>query len=130
LDGLTRRDIAAQKDAQDADFRRWLATQGRSDDLATLRELDAAIADDQLLSNQEFGLGVALHSDLYRSARTLYRLALEQRKPDAEREPGFQQRDLPQNQARLARLEKTSLPTVDAARWQAALQRYAALPAP
>ncbi|MFX7910680.1 S46 family peptidase, partial [Acinetobacter baumannii] len=64
LDGLTRRDIAAQKDAQDADFRRWLATQGRSDDLATLRELDAAIADDQLLSNQEFGLGVALHSDL------------------------------------------------------------------
>ncbi|MEE9478207.1 MAG: S46 family peptidase, partial [Roseateles sp.] len=130
LDGLTRRDIAAQKDAQDADFRRWLATQGRSDDLATLRELDAAIADDQLLSNQEFGLGVALHSDLYRSARTLYRLALEQRKPDAEREPGFQQRDLPQIQARLARLEKTSLPTVDAARWQAALQRYAALPAP
>lgn len=129
IDGLTRRDVAALKDGQDADFRRWLAAQGRPDDHAVLRELDAAIADDQALAGQEFGLGVALHSDLYRSARTLYRLAQERRKPDAEREPGFQQRDVPQIQARLAQLEKTSLPAVDAARWQAALKRYGALPA-
>jgi hypothetical protein len=62
-----------------------------------------------------------------KSARTLYRLALEQGKPDAGREAGYQERDLAFIKARLTRLEQSFAPGVDQARYAAALQRYARL---
>lgn len=128
LDGFARKDIAAIKDVQDAQFRAWYAAQPKVSK-TLLAELDAAIAADIALSNEEFGLYVATNSDLLKSARTLYRLALEGRKPDAEREPGYQQRDLTFIKARLTRLEQSYVGAVDQARYVAALQRYARLPA-
>ncbi|MBA5637834.1 S46 family peptidase [Duganella sp. LX20W] len=128
LDGFARKDIAAIKDVQDAQFRAWYAAQPKVSK-TLLAELDAAIAADIALSNEEFGLYVATNSDLLKSARTLYRLALEGRKPDAGREPGYQQRDLTFIKARLTRLEQSYVGAVDQARYVAALQRYARLPA-
>jgi hypothetical protein len=128
LDGFARKDIAAIKDVQDAQFRAWYAAQPKVSK-TLLAELDAAIAADIALSNEEFGLYVATNSDLLKSARTLYRLALEGRKPDAAREPGYQQRDLTFIKARLTRLEQSYVGAVDQARYVAALQRYARLPA-
>ncbi len=87
------------------------------------------IAADIALSEQEFAWSVATQSEILRSARSLYRLALERKKPDAERESGYQERDQPFIKARLARLEQSLVSSVDQARWQAALQRYAQLPA-
>ncbi|NRR29833.1 S46 family peptidase [Oxalobacteraceae bacterium] len=127
LDGFARKDIAAIKDVQDGAFRGWYAAQaGQPPGL--LAELDAAIAADIALSDEEFGWSVASNSDLLKSARTLYRLALEARKPDAERESGYQQRDLSFIQARLNRLEQSFVAQVDQARFVAGLRRYAALP--
>ncbi|KQQ40489.1 peptidase S46 [Duganella sp. Leaf126] len=126
-DGFKRRDIAAIKDAQDAEFRAWYARQpGRSPQL--LAELDAVIAADIALSDEEFGHGVAYTSDLLKSATTLVRLASESAKPDAEREVGYQQRDRNMIRARLNRLEQSYVAGVDQARFAAALQRYARLP--
>lgn len=129
LDGFSRKDIAAIKDVQDAEFRRWFADHSEAIDKNLLAELDAVIASDISLSEQEFAMNVALHSDLFRSARSLYRLALERKKPDAERESGYQDRDVPFLKARLSRLEQSFVSSVDQARWQAALQRYQQLPA-
>ena len=126
LDGFARKDIAAIKDVQDAEFRAWYAKQPRAPQ-ALLAELDAVIAADIALSNEEFGWSVATNSDLLKSARTVYRLALENGKPDAERESGFQQRDLTFIKARLNRLEQSYVGAVDQARFGAGLQRYAKL---
>ncbi|WP_442882008.1 S46 family peptidase [Duganella sp. S19_KUP01_CR8] len=127
LDGFARKDIAAIKDVQDAEFRAWYARQpGVSKTL--LAELDAVIAADLALSDEEFGYSVATTGDLLKSATTLYRLAREGAKPDAERETGFQERDLTFIKARLNRLEQSYVGSVDQARFVAALQRYAKLP--
>ncbi len=127
IDGFARKDIAAIKDLQDAEFRSWYAKQPNSDQ-KLLAELDALIAADIALSDEEFGYSVATTSDLLKAAAPLYRLAQEGVKPDAERELGFQQRDLPFIKARLNRLEQSYVGSVDQARFIAALQRYARLP--
>lgn len=128
MDGFARKDLAAVKDAQDAEFRAWYAKQpGVSP--AMLAELDAAIAADMALSDEEFAWGVATNSDLLKSARTLYRLALEKQKPDAERKAGYQQRDVSPIKARLSRLEQSFTPKVDQARFADGLARYARLAA-
>ncbi|MGX9717877.1 S46 family peptidase [Janthinobacterium lividum] len=128
LDGFARKDIAAIKDVHDAEFRAWYAKQPNVSP-TLLAELDAAIASDMALSEEEFAWSVATNSDLLKSARTLYRLSLERQKADAERESGFQQRDLAFIKARLARLEQSYVNKVDQARFEAGLKRYAQLAA-
>lgn len=128
LDGFARKDIAAIKDVQDAEFRAWYARQPNVSP-TLLAELDAAIASDMALSEEEFAWSVATNSDLLKSARTAYRLSLERQKADAERESGFQQRDLAFIKARLARLEQSYVNKVDQARFEAGLKRYAQLAA-
>ncbi|MFC5462138.1 S46 family peptidase [Massilia niabensis] len=127
LDGFARKDIASIKDVQDAEFRSWYArsANGSGSGKTLLGDLDAVIAADMALSREEGAYGEATHSDLLKSARTLYRLAQERQKPDAQRETGYQERDLSFIKARLTRLEQSFVPNVDRARWAAALTRYA-----
>ncbi|MFZ6688819.1 S46 family peptidase [Undibacterium sp. SXout11W] len=122
VDGFTRKDIAAIKDEQDAEFRSWFSKNNPDKDF--LKELDTVIASDMALTEEEFSWAVANNSELLKSARTLYRLALETIKPDAQREAGFQQRDIAFIAARLNRLEQSYMQNVDQARYTAALQRY------
>jgi hypothetical protein len=124
LDGFTSEDIAAIKDAQDADFRAWYKQHGHGP-RTLLADLDAASAADIETTRLERAWREATHSELLKSARTLYRLSLERQKPDAQREAGYQERDLAFIKARLIRLEQTFAPSVDQARYQAALVRYA-----
>lgn len=129
LDGFARKDIAAIKDVQDAEFRAWHRQHGGHAAKQLLGELDSVIAHDMAASRQEGAWAEATHSDLLKSARTLYRLALERQKPDAQREAGYQERDLSFIKARLTRLEQSFVPQVDEARWGAALARHARIDA-
>jgi hypothetical protein len=108
---------------QDAEFRSWYVKNGSGPKL--LADLDAVIAADMALSREEAAYAEASHSDLLKSARLLYRLAQERQKPDAQREAGYQERDLSFIKARLTRLEQSFVPSVDQARYAAALNRYA-----
>lgn len=128
LDGFARKDIAAIKDVQDAEFRAWYAKNGSGADL--LGKLDTLIEMDMTLSRKEAAYLEATHSDLLKSARTLYRLAQERQKPDAQRESGYQERDLSFIKARLTRLEQSFVPEVDQARWRAGLARWSAVAGP
>lgn len=127
LDGFARKDVAAIKDVQDAEFRTWYARSGNGigSGPKLLADLDAVIAADMALSREEGAYAEASHSDLLKSARTLYRLAQERQKPDAQRDAGYQERDLSFIKARLTRLEQSFVPGVDQARYAAALNRYA-----
>ncbi len=129
MDGFARKDIAAIKDVQDAEFRAWHKQHGSNGSKNLLGELDTVIAQDMAQSRQEAAWAEATHSDLLKSARTLYRLALERQKPDAQRESGYQERDLSFIKARLTRLEQSFVPSVDEARYGAALARYARIDA-
>jgi hypothetical protein len=128
IDGFARKDIAAIKDVQDAEFRTWHKQKGNGGK-NLLAELDSVIAQDMAQSRQEGAWLEATHSDLLKSARTLYRLALERQKPDAQRDAGYQERDLSFIKARLTRLEQSFVPQVDEARYGAALARYARIDA-
>jgi hypothetical protein len=129
LDGFARKDIAAIKDVQDAEFRSWYSRNQGAGSKTLLADLDTLIASDMALQRQEFAWAEATNSDLLKSARTLYRLALERQKPDAQREAGYQERDLSFIKARLTRLEQSFVASVDEARFGAALRRYARLDA-
>jgi len=129
LDGFARKDIAAIRDVQDAEFRAWFRQNQPAAARTVLPELDAMIAAEMALSEEEFGWSVASHSELLKSARTLYRLALERQKPDAKRESGYQERDVSFIKARLTRLEQSFVSSVDEARFGSALQRYSKLSA-
>ena len=129
LDGFARKDIAAIKDVQDAEFRAWFRQNGGGAAKNMPAELDAVIAADMALSEEEYAWSVATHSELLASARTLYRLALEHQKPDAKRDAGYQERDLSFIKARLTRLEQSLVASVDEARYASALQRYSKLAA-
>jgi hypothetical protein len=129
LDGFARKDIAAIKDVQDAEFRAWFNKSQAGASKSMLADLDASIAADMALQQEEYAWSVATHSDLLASARTLYRLALERQKPDAKRDTGYQDRDVSFIKARLVRLEQSFVGSVDEARYSAALQRYQKLAA-
>jgi hypothetical protein len=129
MDGFARKDIAAIKDVQDAEFRAWFRQNQAGVSKTVLADLDAVIAADMALSEEEYAWSVATHSDLLASARTLYRLALERQKPDPKRDAGYQERDLSFIKARLTRLEQSFVTGVDEARYAAALQRYGKLAA-
>ncbi len=125
--GFARKDIAAIKDQTDAQFRLWLAGKDAQKAPDLLKQLDTVIAQDMALSQEEFAFSVASNSDLLSSARTLYRLAIEKEKPNAERESGYQERDVGFIKARLSRLEQSFVSAVDQARLTAGLARYAKL---
>jgi hypothetical protein len=129
MDGFARKDVAAIKDVQDAEFRAWYARSGNGigSGPKLLADLDAVIAADMALSREEAAYAEASHSDLLKSARLLYRLAQERQKPDAQRDAGYQERDLSFIKARLTRLEQSFVASVDQARYAAALNRFAAI---
>src|SRR3546814_5015602 len=64
-------------------------------------------------------------SDVCSSDLQLYRNAIEQAKPDAERESGFQERDAPRMEGRLKSMDKRYDAKVDKAIMALRLQRYA-----
>ncbi|MBP8081465.1 MAG: S46 family peptidase, partial [Arenimonas sp.] len=87
-----------------------LGEQGR-----TTRERDSVIGN----------VGGALGS----SALTLYRLSVEREKPDAQRESGFQQRDLPGIEGGVKQMERRYVAEMDRQIQRYWLMHYIALPA-
>ena len=65
---------------------------------------------------------------MYRTARTLYRLSREGQKPDTEREPGYQERDMTRIRERLTRIDRQFDPDGDRAFWRSFIVQYASTP--
>lgn len=136
LEGFQRIDALARKQAEEQAVLDWLrAGAGGAEGLDTKAALNAHAAlvalsaqaretrERDLVLNQIGGTG------LFASLRQLYRLAVERAKPDLERAPGFQQRDLPAiegGQRQLERRYARSMETQLLAYW---LGHYAKLPA-
>jgi hypothetical protein len=130
LDGL-RRSHAVQARAQDeAAMLAWL--QRQHDAQATRADIDAAQAvlaqaqatreRDQLFAQ------IQSQTQLLKAALTLQRWAHERRKPDAERESGWQQRDANLREGQLRQVQRRYAAKVEQALLTGLLGRYHALP--
>ena len=132
LEGFAKSDILERKRALEQDLQAWIEAGP-----ASRSRLNTVAADlGKLVAESQSGREAALYYDflggrsaLLRAARRLYRLSRERRKPDEQREPGYQERDLARIRERLERIDRTFDPEVDRACWRRFVLNYARLPA-
>ncbi len=130
MEGFARMGAAGIKREREQAVLDWLGSRGADgaqalaahatlvrlgDDARKTRERDSVIGN----------VGGALGG----SALTLYRLAVEREKPDAQRESGFQQRDLPAIEGSVKQMERRYVAEMDRQIQRYWLLQYVALPA-
>ena len=131
LEGFAKSDILERKRALERDLQGWIEAGpvSRSGLKTAAGDLGKLVAESQ--SRREAALYYDLlggRSALLRAARRLYRLSRERQKPDGQREPGYQERDLNRIREGLERLQRTYDPEVDRACWRQFILNYAKLP--
>ncbi len=129
LQGLQKNpDLLAQKDALDRKARDW-AAQGHEAYAKGIAKLDALVADQQKSERADFDRSVAFRgSSLLANALSFTRWAEERGKKDAERKPGYQDRDMPRAQAGQKQMSRQYDRTLDRANFRLALVRALQLP--
>lgn len=130
LAGFRRTNALATKQAEEAAVLEWAKSQGEAgqavvDAHARLVALDAAerATRERDLVVSQFG-----NTGVVSTATRLYRLAIEREKPDAEREQGYQQRDLPTIRGAIEQMERRYVPEMDRGLQKYWLDQYVALP--
>ncbi len=131
LAGYARTDLLERKRTLEQELQAWIGSDpGRDARYAsTLADLQALINEKQVTQERDLVLRYMGRSAMLSTARRLYRLSVENQKPDAEREPGYQERDLTRFTQSMQSIERNFEPGVDKAIWTYFLKRYLALPA-
>ena len=131
IDGYAKTDVLRRKLDLQRSLRSWIESDpARSAEyLSTLDEMDRLVAHSIGKREKEFFYEyLARRGEAVRTARRLYRLSRERQKPDMQREPGYQERDLGRFKERMTRLERTFDPGVDRTFWSDFILLYAATP--
>ena len=131
LEGFKRIDAAGQKHAEEAAVLKWLKGQGSKGKAAldahakliALGEQAKATRDRDLIFRQ-FSMSGAIGA-----ATSMYRLSIENEKPNAERESGYQERDLPTLEGTMKQMERRYVPAMDRQIQAYWLGEYIKLPA-
>ena len=131
LEGFRRIDAAGQKQAEEAAVLKWLKGQGSKGRLAleAHARLLKLLEQSRATRERDLVLGMFNNTATVGAATHLYRLALEKAKPDAERESGYQQRDLPTIEGAMKQLERRYVPAMDRQLQAYWLNEYIRLPA-
>ncbi|MBA4766156.1 MAG: S46 family peptidase [Porphyrobacter sp.] len=131
LAGAEAISLVAKKQAEEERFRAWIkADPAREAQYgAALAELDALVTDTNTVSLADAKRGLLGRGQLYGAARTLYRWANEQAKPDKDREPGFQARDKAFMTQRMTVIERRYVEAIDKQLFADAIAEYRTLPA-
>jgi len=130
MEGYGRSDLLQRKRQLEQDLQAWVEADEtrRQKYQSTIDDLDTLVAEKQSTRERDLVLNYMDRSAMLGAARKLYRLAVEGEKPDAEREPGYQQRDLTRFTEGMRRIERSFHPAVDKQIWLYFLRRYQALP--
>lgn len=122
-------DLLAQKDALDDKTRQWAAKPGREKYKQAIDRLQAILDEEYRTARVDFDRGTALRgSRLLETAISLVRWAEERGKKDADRKPGFQDRDMARSIAAQKQLAKQYDRTLDRAVLRLSLLRALKLP--
>ncbi|TQM13085.1 peptidase S46-like protein [Pseudoxanthomonas sp. 3HH-4] len=131
LEGFRRIDAAGQKQREEAAVLGWLKGQGAKGQPAL--DAHAKLLDllEQSKATRDRDLTLALfhNTAMLGSATQLYRLSIEREKPNAERESGYQERDLPAIEGGLKQLERRYVAAMDRQLQEYWLNEYIKLPA-
>ena len=131
LAGLTKGDLLAQKDALDKQIKEWAAKPGHEATKQAIDKLEQIDADARRTARVDFDRRVAFDgSRLLAAAQDLTRWAEERAKPNADRKPGYQDRDLNQALGRQKQLARAYDRTLDRAVFRLGLVRALQLPEP
>lgn len=96
LAGLTKGDLLQRKDAIDAKVKEWAAQPGKEEYKAAIEKMESILAEERRTARADFDRLQAFNSSrLLAAALLAARLSEERAKPDADRRPGYQERDMP-----------------------------------
>ncbi|WP_156170543.1 S46 family peptidase [Luteimonas sp. FCS-9] len=131
LQGFERIGALARKQGEAAAVQTWLQGRGEAGRPALEAQARIAALEAQAQATRERDLVLSLldNSGVLSTAVRLYRLAIEKERPDAMREQGYQQRDLPVIEGSLRQMDRRYVPAMDRALTRYALQQYVQLPA-
>lgn len=131
LKGFAKSDVVARKQGLESNLQAWIeADPGRRGTWGTaISDLDRLVEEGHGTEARDLELGLISYNPMMSSARSIYRLARERELPDAERSPGYQDRDLARLRTTLERVQRRFDATVDRALLRHMLVRYARLPA-
>ncbi|PJK10889.1 dipeptidyl-peptidase 7 [Lysobacteraceae bacterium NML120232] len=115
LEGFKRIDALANKQAEEAAVLAWLRSQGAAGRAAleAHRVLTGHNAEAAANSERNLLVGQIRRNALIGTAMTLYRLAIENEKPEAERQSGYQARDLAGIEGSLRQMERRYVAAMD-----------------
>jgi hypothetical protein len=131
LAGFKRIDAAGRKQAEETAVLDWLRKQGGKGEAALAAHARLIQLDDAARVNRERDLvfGQLRSTGVLGAATQLYRLSLERAKPDAQREQGYQQRDLATFEGGMRQMERRYVPAMDRQLQAYWLREYTKLPA-
>jgi hypothetical protein len=131
IEGAEAISLVARKQAEEAGFRAWIkadpAREARYG--AALAELDRLVRETDGSALADAKKGLLGRGQLYAAARTLYRWAIEQAKPEKQREPGYQERDRTFMTQRMQIIERRYVSAIDQALWADGIAEYRTLAA-
>ena len=130
IESYGKGDLLERRQQLEADLEAWLLDnpdmkEKHGDALAQLDLLIKEDIKDQAVELKKWGMS---RDTLSGTAAQLYRLAIESQKPDAEREPGYQERDLTRIKEGLKRMNRRWDPEVEKALYKHFVAGYATLP--
>ncbi len=130
LEGFKRIDAAGQKHAEEAEVLALLKGQGAkgADALAAHGRLIALLEQARATRERDLTLAMFNNTATVGAATQLYRLSIERGKPNAERESGYQERDLPAIEGGLKQLERRYVAAMDRQLQEYWLNEYLKLP--
>ncbi len=130
LAGLTKGELLQRKAALDTAAKAWAAEPGREAHKAAIEKLERLLLDEQRTARADFDRGAAFSaSRLLNASFSLIRWSEERVKPDADRKPGYQDRDMTPALSGQKQLTKQFDAILDRAQLRLALVRATQLPA-
>lgn len=125
IDGARRVDLVQLRADREAALNAWIAADpSRAHFADAIASLDTLTEEIAATSKREFWYNYATNPDLLGAAYRLYRLANEKTQPDAERESGYQDRDMTFFRQSMERIDRRYDPSVDMAVWEMFLEKY------
>lgn len=130
LEGYVRSDLLDRKRALEKSLGHWINsdTDRKAKYQSTLDDIKALVLEKQSTQERDLVLRYMGRSAMLSAAQKLYRLSIENEKPNMEREPNYQERDLTRFKESMQVIERRFDPKVDKAVWLYFIERYLALP--
>ncbi|MGB3472374.1 MAG: S46 family peptidase [Erythrobacter sp.] len=125
IEGARRVGLVERRRAREEALAAWVAADpDRAGYADAIAKLEALSEESAAASRTNFWYGNVSRPALFSAARNLYRLSKERQKPNAERESGYQDRDMTFFRQGLQALDRRFDPAVDKAEWVLFLSGY------